>query len=105
MGANADGVAAGNLAKESAREQRGACSLSQFPEAADKEPAVIETAAEDMDAEAGPAQRRHEDVVAATQDQRLRQIEACVGVSGAKKKARGAVRMRASSLSRGDANL
>lgn len=105
--ANADGVDVGNLAEESAREQRDACSVSQVPEAAGKEPAVIATAAEEMDAEAAPAKRRHEDVVAASQDQRMRQIEASVGVSGAKKKARGAVRMRASSLSRGDkdANL
>lgn len=107
VAANADGVAAGNLAEDFAGEQRDACSVSQVPEAADKEPAVIETAAEEMDAEAAPAKRRHEDVVAASQDQRLRQIEASVGVSGTKKKARGAVRMRASSLSRGDkdANL
>ncbi|KAL1485765.1 hypothetical protein MTO96_031755 [Rhipicephalus appendiculatus] len=99
---NPDCVAADNLAEESVREQRDACSVSQVPKAADKESAVIAIAAEEMDAEAAPAKRRHEDVVAASQDQRLRLIEASVGVSGAKKKARGAVRMRASSLSRGD---
>ncbi|KAL1466210.1 hypothetical protein MTO96_042882 [Rhipicephalus appendiculatus] len=99
---NPDCVAADNLAEESVREQRDACSVSQVPKAADKESAVIAIAAEEMDAKAAPAKRRHEDVVAASQDQRLRLIEASVGVSGAKKKARGAVRMRASSLSRGD---
>ncbi|KAH7940258.1 hypothetical protein HPB52_022578 [Rhipicephalus sanguineus] len=67
--ANADGVDVGNQAEESAREQRDACSVSQVPDASDKEPAVIETAAEEMDAEATPAKRRHEDVVAASQDQ------------------------------------
>ncbi|KAH6935988.1 hypothetical protein HPB50_012166 [Hyalomma asiaticum] len=60
-----------------------------------------EAAAEKMDAETAPAKRRHNDVVAVSQSQRLRQIEASVGV-GAKKKARSGARVRASSPSRGD---
>ncbi|KAL1436848.1 hypothetical protein MTO96_049245 [Rhipicephalus appendiculatus] len=78
---NPDCVAAENLAEESVREQRDACSVSQVPKAADKEPAVIETAAEEMDAEAAPAERRHEDVVAASHDQRLSLRETSVGDS------------------------
>ncbi|KAH6934741.1 hypothetical protein HPB50_000619 [Hyalomma asiaticum] len=73
--ANADGVDSEHSREESAREQRDARSVSQIPEAAG----------------------------AALASQRLRQIEASLGV-GAKKKARSAARVRASSLSRGDAD-
>ncbi|KAL1420502.1 hypothetical protein MTO96_004536 [Rhipicephalus appendiculatus] len=62
---NPDCIDAENLAEESVREQPDACSVSQVPKVVDKEPAVIKTAAEEMDAEAAPAKRRHEDVVAA----------------------------------------
>ncbi|KAL1474286.1 hypothetical protein MTO96_021099 [Rhipicephalus appendiculatus] len=51
---NPDCVAAGNLAEESVREQRDACNVSQVPQAADKEPAVTETAAEQMDSKTPP---------------------------------------------------
>ncbi|KAH6922005.1 hypothetical protein HPB50_007405 [Hyalomma asiaticum] len=74
---------------------------NRIPEAAGAELAVTEAAAEKMDAETAPAKRRHDDVVAVSQSQRLRQIEASVGV-GVKKKARSGARVRASSPSRGD---
>ncbi|KAH6940311.1 hypothetical protein HPB50_026638 [Hyalomma asiaticum] len=101
--ANADGVDSEHSREESAREQRDARSVSQIPEAAGAELAVTEAAAEKIDAETAPAKRRHDDVVAVSQSQRLRQIEASLGV-GAKKKARSGARVRASSLSRGDAD-
>ncbi|KAL1462045.1 hypothetical protein MTO96_043247 [Rhipicephalus appendiculatus] len=99
--ANAEGVDSEHLVEESAGEQRGACSVSTVLEAVGKVLAVTEASAEEMDAETTPAKRRHEDAVAVPQGQRPRQIEASVGV-GAKKKTRSAVRVRASSLSRGD---
>ncbi|KAL1426732.1 hypothetical protein MTO96_018047 [Rhipicephalus appendiculatus] len=66
--------------------KRDACSVSEVPEGAGTELAVTEAAAEEMDAETAPAKRRHEDVVAVPQAQRLKQIEASVGV-GAKNNA------------------
>ncbi|KAH6930661.1 hypothetical protein HPB50_016292 [Hyalomma asiaticum] len=98
--ANADGVDSEHSREESAREQRDARSVSQIPEAAGAELGVTEAAAEKMDAETAPAKRRHGDVVAVSQSQRLRQIEASVGVGA--KKARSGARVRASSPSRGD---
>ncbi|KAH6922493.1 hypothetical protein HPB50_015092 [Hyalomma asiaticum] len=94
--ANADGVDTRERNPPESSETRR--SVSQIPEAAGAELAVTEAAAEKMDAETAPAKRRHDDVVAVSQSQRLRQIEASVGV-GVKKKARSGARVRASSPS------
>ncbi|KAH7953112.1 hypothetical protein HPB49_004867 [Dermacentor silvarum] len=82
-------------------ESSDATSVSQTQQAASIKPAVDESALGNMDAETTPAKRRHDDVSAVSQEQRLRQVEASLEANGVKKKPRSAVRTRASFLARG----
>ncbi|KAH7959243.1 hypothetical protein HPB49_009643 [Dermacentor silvarum] len=82
-------------------ESSDATSVSETQQAASIKPAVDESALGNMDAETTPAKRRHDDVSAVSQEQRLRQVEASLEANGVTKKPRSAVRMHASSLTRG----
>ncbi|XP_049522543.1 uncharacterized protein LOC125945033 [Dermacentor silvarum] len=98
---NAVGVGPVLQDEGSTGESSDATSVSQTQQAASIKPAVDESAVGNMDAETTPAKRRHDDVSAVSQEQRLRQVEASLEANGVTKKPRSAVRTRASSLTRG----
>ncbi|KAH7966704.1 hypothetical protein HPB49_018744 [Dermacentor silvarum] len=70
-------------------------------QAASIKPAVDESAVGKIEAEATPAKRRHHDMVAVSQEQRLRQVEASLEANGVQKEPRYAVQTSASSLTSG----